>query len=156
VRAGFEIARSTSRLGPGSIAIAQPRPTRPPAAGEIVAESQRMGELLLTRTQFGRRAGYTSQPCDLPHWGVVTHGSIAIEWEDDVEVVGAGDAFHCPAGPPGHRIEAAEAAAILDFTPTDVIRSGERVPDWRARAAEAALRDDPDENGPGLALAGLG
>ena len=75
-----------------------------------------------------------------PHWGVVTVGSIAIEWEDDVEVVGPGDVFHCPAGPPGHRIEAAEAATIIDFTPVEAARGDARVAGWRAKANESALR----------------
>ena len=115
-----------------------------------------MGDLVLTRTRLGRRAGYTTQPCDQPHWGVVTQGSIAIEWEDDVEVVGAGDVFHCPAGPPGHRLEAAEAATIVDFTPVEAIRSGGRVAAWRAEAAEAALRRSDDSDGNRLHLAALG
>jgi quercetin dioxygenase-like cupin family protein len=143
--AGFEVARSFSGVGPRAVAVVQPRPSRPPSAGEILAESRRMGHLLLTRTRLGRRAGYTTQLCDQPHWGVVTLGSIAIEWEDDVEVVGAGDAFHCPEGPPGHRIEAAEAAAIIDFTPIDAVRSGQRVAGWRARAAETAMRSTDTE-----------
>jgi quercetin dioxygenase-like cupin family protein len=152
--AGFEIARSSSRLGPGAVASLQPRPVRSPGAGEIVAQSERMGELLLTRTRFGRRAGYTGQLCDLPHWGVVTMGSIAIEWEDDVEVVGAGDVYHCPAGPPGHRIEAAEAATVIDFTPIDAMVPGGRVALWRASAAEAALRQGEGDS-PRMSLLGL-
>jgi quercetin dioxygenase-like cupin family protein len=154
--AGFEIPRSSSRLGPQAVAIVQPRPSRSPATGEIVAEARRMGDLILTRTRLGRRAGYTTQPCDQPHWGVVTLGNIAIEWEDDVEIVGAGDVFHCPAGPPGHRIEAAEAASILDFTPLDAARSAERVAAWRADAVKAALSGSRRRDPPGLGLAALG
>jgi hypothetical protein len=111
---------------------------------------------MLTRTRLGRRAGYTSQPCDQPHWGVVIHGSIAIEWEDDVEVVGAGDVFHCPAGPPGHRLEAAEAATIVDFTPVEATRNGGRVAAWRAEAAEEALRRSDGSEGNRMDLAALG
>jgi quercetin dioxygenase-like cupin family protein len=154
--AGFEIPRSSRQLEPQAVAIAQPRPSRSPATGEIVAEARRMGDLILTRTRLGRRAGYTTQPCDQPHWGVVTLGSIAIEWEDDVEIVGAGDVFHCPAGPPGHRIEAAEAAAILDFTPLDAARSAERVAGWRANAVKAALRASRRGEAARLGLAALG
>ena len=154
--AGFEVPRSSSRVGPGALSLVQPRPARPPASGEIVAESRRMGDLLMTRTRLGRRAGYATQPCDLPHWGVVTLGSIAIEWEDDVEVVGAGDVFHCPAGPPGHRLQAAEAAAIIDFTPVEAMKSGGRVAGWRAKAAETALRRGRGSDLVRLELAALG
>jgi quercetin dioxygenase-like cupin family protein len=156
IEAGFEIPRSSSRLGPQAVALVQPRPSRSPAAGEIVAESERMGDLILTRTRMGRRAGYTAQLCDQPHWGVVTLGSIAIEWEDDVEVVGAGDVFHCPAGPPGHRIEAAEAAAILDFTPVEAARTAGRIAGWRADALKSALRASRKRDVSRLGLAALG
>jgi len=141
-RAGFEVTGFGGQLSAGAVAVVNPRPARPPAAGEIVAESQRMGALLLTRTRFGRRAGYASEPCDQPHWGVVTMGNIAIEWEDAIEVLTAGDVFHCPAGPPGHRLQAAEPAALLDFTPIADIRAGQRRASWRARAADEALRED--------------
>jgi quercetin dioxygenase-like cupin family protein len=152
--AGFEVLGTAIPPGPAGVTMVHPRPTRPPGASEILAESRRMGHLLLTRTRFGRRAGYTSEPCDQPHWGLVTMGNIAIEWEDDVEVVGTGDVFHCPAGPPGHRLQAAEAATVLDVTPIDGIRSDQRVVSWRARAAQAALDEDPGTNLLGLAALG--
>ena len=49
---------------------------------------------------MGERSGYTTDWCDAPHWGLVTNGQMAIEWEDDVEILSSGDIFHCPAGPP--------------------------------------------------------
>lgn len=153
-RAGFEVAGSGGHRGTGGVAIVQPRPARPPASGEIVAVTQRMGELLLTRTRFGRRAGYASDACDQQHWGLVTMGSLAIEWEDDVEVLSAGDVFHCPAGPPGHRLQAAEAAAVIDFTPVAGIRTGQRVASWRARAADAVLDEQSDPHRLGLVALG--
>ncbi|MDQ2966114.1 MAG: cupin domain-containing protein [Chloroflexota bacterium] len=104
---------------------------RAPDPGEIVASAVAMGDRILTRARFGPRSGYTSAFCDLPHWGLVTAGSLAIEWEDDVEVVTAGDVFRCASGPPGHRFIAADPAAMIDFTPAAAIVPGIRVPGWR-------------------------
>jgi quercetin dioxygenase-like cupin family protein len=61
---------------------------------------------------------------------------MTIEWEQDVEVVATGDVFHCPAGPPGHRIEAADPASFIDLTPVAAYDGG-RLADWRRAAEEA-------------------
>jgi quercetin dioxygenase-like cupin family protein len=113
---------------------------RAPDPGEIVASAVTMGDRILTRARFGPRSGYTSAFCDLPHWGLVTAGSLAIEWEDDVEVVTAGDVFHCASGPPGHRFLAADPAAMIDFTPAAAIVSGSRLQGWRPLPKVAEIR----------------
>jgi mannose-6-phosphate isomerase-like protein (cupin superfamily) len=102
-------------------------------AGEVEAEAVAMGTWVMARACFGPTSGYGANWCDLPHWGLVVSGGAAIEYEDDVEVVGAGDFYYCPAGPPGHRLEVADAAMVVDFTPQDLIDSGLRIEDWRAR-----------------------
>jgi mannose-6-phosphate isomerase-like protein (cupin superfamily) len=107
--------------------------------GGVATIGTHMGELLLSQTRFGPRSGYTSPFCDLPHWGLVTAGSIAIEWENDIEVLTAGDVFLCTAGPPGHRFTAADPAAIIDFTPLSAFARAGRVVDWRQKLA-AQLR----------------
>jgi quercetin dioxygenase-like cupin family protein len=99
---------------------------------------------------MGERSGYTSGWCDAPHWGLVTDGQMAIEWEDDIEILSSGDIFHCPAGPPGHRLEAADPATFLDLTPVAALAGG-RVADWR-RAAD--IDDRPPSRG--IAVAALG
>ena len=99
-----------------------------------------MSGYVLSRVRMGERSGYRAAWCDAPHWGIVTSGSLAIEWEDDVEVLAAGDVFHCPAGPPGHRAEAADPATFLDLTPLSAFEGGGRLSDWR-RGAEGVLRD---------------
>lgn len=99
--------------------------------GMIAATGMTMGELVFTAASLGSRTGYTDDWCDLPHWGIVASGSIAIEWERDIEVVSAGEVYACPPGPPGHRFQAADPAAILDFTPIAAIRSASRVIEWR-------------------------
>ena len=53
------------------------------------------------------------------------------------EVVSTGDVFHCPAGPPGHRIEAADPATFIDITPVFALERGGRLADWRRGAEEA-------------------
>ena len=109
--------------------------------GEIVTAGTAMGNLLFCQTRFGPRSGYASPFCDLQHWGLVTAGSIAIEWEDDIEVLTAGDIFYCAPGPPGHRFTAADPAGTVDFTPLVAFEDGGRVVDWRQElAAQVRVR----------------
>jgi hypothetical protein len=88
----------------------------------------------MTRSAFGSTSGYNTSWCDLPHWGVVVAGGAAIEYEDDVEVVSAGDFYYCPPGPPGHKLEVADGAVLVDFTPREAVDAGARVSDWRVAA----------------------
>ena len=120
-------------------------------AGQIRVEAWRMSSYLMTRTRMGERSGYTSGWCDAEHWGLVLSGRIAIEWEDDVEILSKGDIFHCPAGPPGHRAEAADPAAFLDLTPMASFEDGGRLADWR-RGTVGAARSRTR----GIAVAALG
>jgi quercetin dioxygenase-like cupin family protein len=112
-------------------AIALPAPVVPPPPGTVDARGVSMGERIFTRAHFGPGGGYATGFCDLPHWGMVTAGSLVIEWEDDVEVVGAGEVYHCPAGPPGHHFLAADAASLVDFTPSTVVTPNVRLQGWR-------------------------
>lgn len=129
---GYEVLPRPAAVQPGLV-IPPPwvEAAREPEPGEIVSSSVAMGERILTRARFGPRSGYTSVFCDLPHAGLVTAGSLAIEWEDDVEVVTAGDVYYCRSGPPGHRFLAADPAALVDFTPAAAVRTGVRVQGWR-------------------------
>ena len=105
----------------------------------------------MTRVRMGERSGYTSTWCDAPHWGMVTAGRLAIEWEDDVEILSKGDIFHCPAGPPGHRLEAADPATFIDLTPISALESDGRLAEWRRRDQRPA---EPSRRG--IAVAALG
>jgi hypothetical protein len=78
---------------------------------------------------------------------------VAIEWEDSVEVVGAGDAFYCRPGPPGHRLLAADPAVVADYTPLAAFDEVSRVVEWRTGAAEAALAESSP--GPRVEVAAL-
>jgi mannose-6-phosphate isomerase-like protein (cupin superfamily) len=135
--AGFEALRRTPR----SLAGLPEQPVRvvglrPVSVrhSRIEAEAVRMGRWVYCMAHMGPTSGYAAAWCDAPHWGMVLSGGIAIEWEDDIEVLGPGDLYYCPPGPPGHRIEAADAATILDFTPLDSLRRGAmRVSEWRPR-----------------------
>jgi quercetin dioxygenase-like cupin family protein len=108
--------------------------------GRVLAEMAEMGSWIFTRVTFGRTSGYATSWCDATHYGLVLRGTMAIEWEDDVEVVGAGDVYHCPGGPPGHRLEVADGAVAVDFTPRSAFEAGKRVAGWRPSllAASAA------------------
>ena len=124
---GFELLSSG-----GAVKVVPAVPTRDVPDGRIAAETWPMPPFALTRFRMGSTSGYTSGWCDAAHWGLVIDGRIAIEWEDDVEIVAAGDVFHCPAGPPGHRLEAADPATIVDLTPIEALTGGGRLADWRA------------------------
>jgi quercetin dioxygenase-like cupin family protein len=98
---------------------------------EIEARTWPMSSFVLTRARFGPGSGYLDEWCDAPHWGLVTAGRLAIEWEEDIEILSAGDIYHCPAGPPGHRFEAADPAGVIDLTPIDSLVAGTRTARWR-------------------------
>jgi quercetin dioxygenase-like cupin family protein len=147
-------ARGFELIGRQPIAAATVIPTALPPVGEpneIEARSWSMSRFVLTQARFGPGSGYTADWCDAPHWGLVTAGRLAIEWENDLEVVAAGDVYHCPSGPPGHRFEAADPASVIDLTPVDAL--GNRLASWRSRTGAAA---EPTEHGAPIAVAGLG
>jgi quercetin dioxygenase-like cupin family protein len=111
--------------------------------GRIEADIVRMGDWVFTRAAFGRTSGYATSWCDAPHYGLVLSGSIAIEWEHDVEVAAAGDVYHCPAGPPGHRLEAADGAVVVDFTPATAFTES-RLAGWRRTQAGSGIARVPE------------
>lgn len=123
---GFEIVEKGS-----AVTIVPAIPKRKVDVGQVLTESWPMSGYLMTRVRMGERSGYTAGWCDAPHWGLVTEGRFAIEWEDDVEIVSTGDVFHCPGGPPGHRLQAADPTTFVDLTPMAMLRSTGRLVDWR-------------------------
>ena len=123
---GFEVTERERRpaVVPGVIAaLVDP--------GTVDAEFHRMSSLVLTRARLGATSGYASEWCDLPHWGLVLAGGVALETEADVEVLATGDIFYCPPGPPGHRVLAADPATLLDLTPASAIDASVRMTGWR-------------------------
>lgn len=105
------------------------------AAGEIRATTTAMGPWVMTRSVFGPTSGYGANFCDAPHWGVVVAGAAGIEYEDDVEVLGTGDFYHMAQGPPGHRIEVADGAILVDLTPAAALDGSLRLVEWRETMA---------------------
>jgi quercetin dioxygenase-like cupin family protein len=99
--------------------------------GEVEVESAEMGPWQFTRTTFGPLSGYSSGWCDLPHWGLVLAGDAVLRTESGSELLGLGDAFLCPAGPPAHRFEVADFATIVDYTPREAMASAARREAWR-------------------------
>lgn len=128
---GYEIVRSAPpALMPETIEIADSaRPVR--KRGAIDVEAAEMGPWLFTRATFKAGSGYASVWCDLPHWGMVLEGVIALQTETGVELFAAGDAFSVPAGPPGHRFEAPEPATLIDYTPIAALGTTDRIQSWR-------------------------
>lgn len=125
---GFEVLPSD---GGGSTSVVPAATDAHVEPGQVAARTWPMSSFVLTQARFGPGSGYLADWCDAPHWGLVTAGRLAIEWEGDIEVVAAGDVYHCPGGPPGHRLEAADPAGIIDLTPVEAIRSGTRLAPWR-------------------------
>ncbi len=130
---GFEIVRLAPAAAPlpAVSRSAEPTVSYSTARGGIEVETARMGAWIHCRATFGSLSGYTSGWCDLPHWGTVLMGDLAIVWEDQVELLTAGDAYYCPPGPPGHRLEVADEATIIDYTPIDRITRVARRAGWR-------------------------
>lgn len=146
---GFEIIQAPTRLE----SIVVPKTLAPVVEpNHIETRSWTMSSLVLTEARFGPTSGYTTGWCDIPHWGMVTDGSIALEFEDSVEILGVGDVYHCPAGPPGHRVEAADPATILDLTPLAMLESNRRMSPWRRPIPQDAERLEADP----IAVASLG
>jgi len=143
---GFEIvqARAAATIVPAI-------PKRKVEVGQILTESWPMSGFLMTRVRMGERSGYTSGWCDATHWGLVTDGRFTIEWENDVEIVSTGDVFHCPGGPPGHRVEAADPTTFVDLTPIASLQTAGRLTDWR-RDWEGSVHPPTR----GIAVAALG
>jgi quercetin dioxygenase-like cupin family protein len=145
---GFEILGSDA-IPDATIIPAASKPLSTPK--RIEARSWAMSHLLLTEARFGPSSGYTSDWCDAPHWGLVTSGRVGIEYEDDVEIVAAGDVFQTPEGPPGHRIEAVESASLIDLTPLESLGPDQRLAYWRRHHGIREI----DVSAP-IAVAGLG
>jgi quercetin dioxygenase-like cupin family protein len=131
------------------------RRSRTIAGGRIETETAIMGDWLFRRSTFGAQSGYAEGWCDLPHWGYVLDGSLVNHWEDqELELLGPGDVFHCPGGPPGHRMEVADRAMIVDYTPIVALdnpslrRAHRTARAYGGPAAMPAADDEPAEGRP--------
>lgn len=138
---GLEILSGESQTPLADLVPTAPAaPTAPPERGEVRVTAAIMGDLVFARAAFGSRAGYTTELCDVPHWGLVTRGSLAIESEVSIEVLTAGDVYACDLGPPGHRLQSAEPADLIDFTPLAALERASRVAAWRVESLARARR----------------
>jgi hypothetical protein len=137
---------------PGTMRVVGQR-SRTIALGQIETETAVMGGWLFRRSTFGPQSGYAEPWCDLPHWGFVLGGNMVLHFENqDLELLGPGDVYHCPGGPPGHRMEVADEALVVDYTPLsalDDVRVRRAARTVRAYVSSATRRaaDDTDETG---------
>ena len=99
-----------------------------------------MGPWVFARNTFGPLSGYTTGWCDLPHWGMVLSGDLALTFEDGVELLTAGDIYYCPPGPPGHQFQVADAATTFDYTPLDDLLGPARKAEWRRDVSRRLVR----------------
>lgn len=101
-------------------------------SGAVDVEGSRMGDWLFMRSELGARSGYTSGPCDLPHWGLVLDGEVLISADDGSDLASRGDVYFAA---PGHRFTSADGATIIDYTP--IAELGQRrAAAWRRAAIE--------------------
>ncbi len=107
--------------------------------GTIEAEVAVMGDWVFTRTSYGPLSGYTSGWCDLPHWGIVLAGDLALRFQTEVELLSAGDVYYCPAGPGGHRFQVTDSAVTVDYTPVSGLLGDGRKAEWRSAALRRLL-----------------
>jgi quercetin dioxygenase-like cupin family protein len=137
---GFEIVSRLPAPAPPPTSMRVAGATRMTVAGQIETASAVMGEWLFTSTTYGPKSGFADGWCDLPHWGLVLDGTLVMHHDNgDLELLGPGDVFHCPPGAGGHRIEVADGAVAVDYTPIAAIEDPglRRAP--RMVAAGAAL-----------------
>lgn len=147
---GMQVLRRVSApvLPPTSMRVAGAH-TRTATVGQIQTESAVMGDWLFTRTTFGPKTGFADGWCDLPHWGFVLDGNLVLHWENgEIELLGPGDVYHCP-DTLGHRIEVADTATIVDYTPIAAVDEPSRRRAPRALAARTGVSSPgPAEPGP--------
>ena len=121
--------------------------------GAVETEGAIMGPWLLTRATLGPSSAYTSTWCELPHWGVVLDGDMAITYRDDVELVSRGDAYYAPAG---HRFETADGAAFVDYTPLDELDGRHPIPLYRRALVDRLIAADARSAAPVVQAAPAG
>ena len=144
-RLGLEsVENPSTALGlPGTVRV-EGGATAFPKQASVETEGRVMGSWLFMRSVLGPKSGYTSTWCEVPHWGLVLSGDMAVTYRDDVEFVSAGDAFYTPAG---HRFESAEGASIVDYTPMSDLDPKRGLPAWRRKAVDRLV-----PRAPGVAL----
>jgi hypothetical protein len=80
------------------------------------------------KAEFDAEAAFGMLPggmCDVPHWGYVLKGKIAVRYRDGrEEVVGAGEALYMP---PGHVPRFVEDTELVEFTPADLLAERARL-----------------------------
>jgi quercetin dioxygenase-like cupin family protein len=119
--------------------------------GSIEVELAQMGSWVFARNTFGPLSGFATGWCDLPHWGIVLSGDLALAFEDDVELLTAGDIYYCPPGPPGHQIRVADAATTIDYTPLQDMQGSARRSEWRRQATRRLAKVEATPGRPGKA-----
>jgi hypothetical protein len=103
-------------------------------SGAIDVEGSWMGRWLFMRSRMGPRSGFTAGWCDLPHWGLVLDGEIAITYPERSELAARGDVYFSP---PGHRLTSADGATIVDYTPISEL-GATRISAWRRSVIDRA------------------
>jgi hypothetical protein len=64
--------------------------------------------------------GLPDDRCQCPHWGVLTSGSMVVDYADHQETVQTGDVFYMP---PGHRPTYEIGTQLIQFSPTPELKA---------------------------------
>ena len=81
--------------------------------------------------------GLPGDRCQAPHWGMLLSGRIVFRYEDQEEVIEAGQAYYAR---PGHTARVAAGTELVEFSPAGPLAQAEEV---SVRNLVAAL-SDPD------------
>lgn len=60
--------------------------------------------------------GLPNDRCQSPHWGYMVKGSMRVKYEDNEEVINAGDAYYLP---PGHLAIVEAGSEMVEFSPKE-------------------------------------
>ena len=78
-----------------------------------------MAYVLAETPATGSAGTSLERPCTDPHWGFVIEGELIVVRGGRRETIGAGRAFHVPAGDPPHHFETTARSLIAGFAPVD-------------------------------------
>ena len=83
----------------------------------------------------GMLRGLPDDRCQCPHWGVVTSGSMSVDYADHRETARTGDVFYMP---PGHVPTFETGTQLIMFSPTDQVRATDEAIQRNLQALQGA------------------
>ena len=95
--------------------------------GEVVIRQADWSDLTVSIESFPQGLdtapifrGLPDDRCQCPHWGVVTSGSMSVNYPDHDETASTGDVFYMP---PGHVPTFEVGTQLIMFSPTEELKA---------------------------------